>query len=129
MAKRLYRLTSGGRIVLDYDMRIAEPLRLPGGEAGVDLWPTLDALKNVPALILRGALSDLFSAQTAQQMLARLAKAELVVVSDVGHAPVLDESEAAAGIDRTLERVLEDACRSEARRVGNEWVSTCRSWW
>src|SRR3546814_5370465 len=28
MAKRLYRLTSGGRIVLDYDMRIAEPLRL-----------------------------------------------------------------------------------------------------
>src|SRR3546814_16179856 len=46
MAKRLYRLTSGGRIVLDYDMRIAEPLRLPGGEAGVDLWPTLDALKN-----------------------------------------------------------------------------------
>src|SRR3546814_12569869 len=76
------------RIVLDYDMRIAEPLRLPGGEAGVDLWPTLDALKNVPALILRGALSDLFSAQTAQQMLARLAKAELVVVSDVGHAPV-----------------------------------------
>ncbi|HEY9579273.1 MAG TPA: alpha/beta hydrolase [Rhizorhapis sp.] len=109
MAKRLYRLTSGGRIVLDYDMRIAEPLRLPGGEAGVDLWPTLDALKNVPALILRGALSDLFSAQTAQQMLARLAKAELVVVSDVGHAPVLDEPEAAAGIDRLLERVLEDA--------------------
>src|SRR3546814_5679777 len=95
MAKRLYRLTSGGRIVLDYDMRIAEPLRLPGGEAGVDLWTTLDALKNVPALILRGALSDLFSAQTAQQMLARLAKAELVVVSDVGHAPVLAEPEAA----------------------------------
>src|SRR3546814_2730630 len=90
-------------------MRIAEPLRLPGGEAGVDLWPTLDALKNVPALILRGALSDLFSAQTAQQMLARLAKAELVVVSDVGNEPVLDEPEAAAGIDRLLERVLEDA--------------------
>src|SRR3546814_15667251 len=87
MAKRLYRLTSGGRIVLDYDMRIAEPLRLPGGEAGVDLWPTLDALKNVPALILRGALSDLFSAQTAQQMLARITMAELVVVFAVGNVP------------------------------------------
>ena len=34
MAKRLYRLTGSGRIVLDYDMKIAEPFRAPGGEAG-----------------------------------------------------------------------------------------------
>src|SRR3546814_19301078 len=94
-------------------MRIAEPLRLPGGEAGVDLWPTLDALKNVPALILRGALSDLFSAQTAQQMLARLAQAELVVVSDVGHAPVLDEQEAAAGDRRSVVEGTSVAVRVE----------------
>src|SRR3546814_14261905 len=98
-----------GRIVLDYDMRIAEPLRLPGGEAGVDLWPTLDALKNVPALILRGALSELFSAQTAQQIPARLAKSVLVVVSDVAHAPMLDEPEAAAGTDRHRARVFAGA--------------------
>ena len=32
--------------------------------------------------------------------------AELVTVPDVGHAPALDEPEAAAGIDRLLERVL-----------------------
>ncbi|MCF8707746.1 alpha/beta fold hydrolase [Rhizorhapis sp. SPR117] len=109
MAKRLFRLTSGGRIVLDYDMRIAEPLRLPGGEAGVDLWPTLDALKTVPLLIVRGALSDLLSAKTAKKMLTRLDRAELVTVPDVGHAPVLNEAEAIAGIDRLLERVLQDA--------------------
>ncbi|MBK5265417.1 MAG: alpha/beta hydrolase [Alphaproteobacteria bacterium] len=109
MAKRLFRLTSGGRIVLDYDMRIAEPLRLPGGEAGVDLWPTLDALKNVPTLIVRGALSDLFSVETAQKMLTRLDRTELVTVPDVGHAPVLNEPEAVAGIDRLLERTLQDA--------------------
>ena len=30
MAKRLYRLNSAGRIVLDYDMKIAEPLRDAG---------------------------------------------------------------------------------------------------
>src|SRR3546814_19400555 len=30
MAKRLYRLNSAGRVVLDYDMRIAEPLRVAG---------------------------------------------------------------------------------------------------
>ena len=34
MAKRLYRLNSSGRIVLDYDMKIAEPFRVPGNEAG-----------------------------------------------------------------------------------------------
>src|SRR3546814_17224668 len=109
MACLRYRLTSCVRIGLDYDMRIAEPLRLPGGEEGVDLWPTLEALKNVPALILRGALSDLFSAQTAQQLLARLAKAELVVVSAVGHSAVLEAPEAEAGDARFLERCLGEA--------------------
>ncbi|MET0363365.1 MAG: alpha/beta hydrolase, partial [Sphingobium sp.] len=32
LTKRLYRLNSKGRIVLDYDQRIAEPFRVPGGE-------------------------------------------------------------------------------------------------
>lgn len=105
ITKRLYRLTSSGRIVLDYDMRIAEPLRMPGGEAGVDLWPTLEALKNVPVLIVRGALSDLFGERTARQMLERLNHGALVTVPRVGHAPILDEPEAQAGIDRLLARV------------------------
>lgn len=109
MAKRLYRLTSGGRIVLDYDMRIAEPLRMPGGEAGVDLWPALDALNDVPVLLVRGERSDLLSAATAQQMVARLKHAELVTIPGVGHAPVLDEPMAAQAIDRLLERTLQDA--------------------
>eukprot|EP01037_Dinobryon_pediforme_P019198 gene19198-19571_t len=37
MAKRLYRLNSAGRVVLDYDMKIAEPFRVPGNEAGPDM--------------------------------------------------------------------------------------------
>lgn len=109
MAKRLYRLTSGGRIVLDYDMRIAEPLRMPGGEAGVDLWPALDALKDVPVLLLRGERSDLLSAATARQMAARLNHAELVTVPGVGHAPVLDEPVSVEAMDRLLQRTFQDA--------------------
>jgi pimeloyl-ACP methyl ester carboxylesterase len=109
MAKRLYRLTSGGRIVLDYDMRIAEPLRMPGGEAGVDLWPALDALKDVPVLLLRGERSDLLSAATARQMAERLNHAELVTVPGVGHAPVLDEPVAVEAMDRLLQRTFQDA--------------------
>ncbi|HYD38468.1 MAG TPA: alpha/beta hydrolase, partial [Allosphingosinicella sp.] len=31
-AKRVARLNASGRIVFDYDMRIAEPFRVPGGE-------------------------------------------------------------------------------------------------
>ena len=49
-AKRLCKLTPGGRIVFDYDMRIAEPFKLPQGEAGFDLWPVFRALEGVPSL-------------------------------------------------------------------------------
>ncbi|WP_139139394.1 alpha/beta fold hydrolase [Sphingobium phenoxybenzoativorans] len=107
MAKRLFRLNSSGRVVLDYDMRIAEPLRVPGGETGVDLWPTLAGFRDVPTLIVRGALSDLFSVATADRMRRDIGgETEIVTVPRVGHAPVLDEAEAVAGIGRLLERVL-----------------------
>jgi len=107
MAKRLYRLNGAGRVVLDYDMRVAEPLRLTGGEAGVDMWPVMAAFRGVPTLILRGERSDLLSAATAERMAAEIGSdAELVTVPDVGHAPVLDEPESTVAIDRLLARVL-----------------------
>jgi len=105
MAKRLYRLTSAGRIVLDYDMKIAEPFRLPNNDSGPDMWRVLAGLKDVPTLIVRGERSDLLSARVADRMIATLDDAELVTVSDEGHAPTLDEPEAVAGIDRLLARV------------------------
>ncbi|THD37000.1 MAG: alpha/beta hydrolase [Sphingomonas sp.] len=108
MAKRLYRLNSAGRIVLDYDMKIAEPFRVPGNETGPDMWAAFDALKHVPTLIVRGARSDVLGEATAAKMLARLDQAELVTVPDVGHTPLLTEREAAAGIDRLLDRVARE---------------------
>lgn len=105
MAKRLYRLTPAGRIVPDYDMNIAEPFRLPGGEAGINLWLALDALADVPTLIVRGERSDLFSAKTANAMTLRLNSATLITVPGVGHAPTLDEPEAAATIDKLLAQI------------------------
>ena len=65
MAKRLYRLNGAGRIVLDYDMKIAEPFRLPGNDAGPDMWRALSRLKTVPTLIVRGGRSDVLSATVA----------------------------------------------------------------
>ena len=105
MAKRLHRLTSAGRIVLDYDMKIAEPFRVPGNEAGPDMWRALDALADTPTLIVRGDRSDILAADVADRMTERLHRAELVTVADTGHAPTLDEPEAAGAIDRLLARV------------------------
>ena len=105
MAKRIYRLNSAGRIVLDYDMKIAEPFRVPGNEAGPDMWQAFAALKTVPTLIVRGARSDVLAPAPAARMAAELDHAELVTVPDVGHTPTLDEPEAVAAIDRLLVRV------------------------
>ena len=105
MAKRLYRLNSAGRIVLDYDMKIAEPFRVPGNEAGPDMWRALEQLRQVPTLILRGGRSDVLGAKTAERMVAALDRAELVTVPGVGHTPTLSEPEAASAIDRLLDRL------------------------
>ncbi|MET0239793.1 MAG: alpha/beta hydrolase [Sphingobium sp.] len=113
LAKRLYRLNSKGRVVLDYDQRIAEPFRVPGGESGVDLWPAFDALAGCPVTVIRGALSDILSDATVQAMAARHPALEQVTVPGVGHAPTLDEPESVAAIDRLLERAV---CASVAVR-------------
>lgn len=108
MAKRLYRLKSSGKIVLDYDLKIAEPFRTAGGAAPPDLWPALDALRGAPVLIVRGERSDVLSPATAARMAAALPAAELVTVPATGHAPTLAEPAAAAAIDRLLARVARE---------------------
>lgn len=104
-AKRLCKLTAGGRIVFDYDMRIAEPFRQPGGDSGFDLWTAFAALKGMPSLVVHGEISDLLSRSTVDRMVAENPEMEAVTVPNVGHAPTLEEPEAAAAIDRLLERV------------------------
>lgn len=104
MAKRAMTLGSNGRIVFDYDMKIAEPFAASSGPAD-DLWPAWLALADRPVLVLRGETSDILAPDTAEQMVAALTDAELVTVPRVGHAPTLDEPEAVAAIDRLLARV------------------------
>ncbi|TXG81232.1 MAG: alpha/beta hydrolase [Sphingomonadales bacterium] len=106
-AKRVACVQPSGRIVLDYDPRIAEPFRMPNGAAGVaDLWPAFEALAGVPSLSLRGTLSDLLTAETQAEMARRNPDMAIVTVPDVGHAPTLDEPESIAAIDALLARVL-----------------------
>jgi len=104
-AKRLCRLNANGRIILDYDMRIAEPFKAAQQQPAFDMWPAFAALNNIPSLAVRGALSDLFSAGTLERMQKENAALDAVTIADVGHAPTLEEPQAIVGIDRLLERV------------------------
>jgi pimeloyl-ACP methyl ester carboxylesterase len=104
-AKRLCKLTPAGRIVFDYDMRIAEPFKLPGGEADFDLWPTFRALNGVPSLLVHGGISDLLSAETVARMKEEVPTMDSVTIPRVGHAPTLDEPEAVKAIDALLKRI------------------------
>lgn len=102
-AKRVGRVGEGGRIIFDYDPRIADPFRLPGGEAAGDMWLAFAALEGVPVLSIRGALSDLFAGETQAEMARRLPGLETLVVEAVGHAPTLDEPECVAAVERLLD--------------------------
>lgn len=103
LAKRLYRLTMQGRIVPDYDLKIAEFIRQP--QEQIDLWPCIDALGDAPVTVLRGSQSDILSAETAKAMQARLKNGTLVTVPRTGHPPELDEASSIRAIDALLAKV------------------------
>lgn len=105
MAKRVMSIGASGRIVFDYDMRIAEPLAQPQPDQPVDFWQGWGALSGTPRMVLRGELSDLLSEATVDRMLADGAGAEAVTVPGVGHPPTLAEPEAQDAVGRWLERL------------------------
>ena len=105
MAKRVMVLGGNGRIVFDYDMKIAEALGPPSNDPEFDWWPALLALNGRPVTLLRGELSDVLTVAAQQQMAQRLPSAEAVTVPRVGHAPMLDEPASAAALDRLLARI------------------------
>jgi pimeloyl-ACP methyl ester carboxylesterase len=92
----------GGEIVFDYDMAIVEPFQVKGPAPSVDMWPLFRALALKPVLVVRGALSDLLSAEATARMQEAAPDAQFVTVPDVGHAPELNEPTSVAAIDRFL---------------------------
>jgi pimeloyl-ACP methyl ester carboxylesterase len=102
MAKRNCREVDG-EIRFDYDMAIAEPFRTTGPTPHVDLWPLFAVLASKPLLVVRGAKSDLLTADTVGKMREIASDAKFAVVDGVGHAPELNEPEAVAAIDAFLD--------------------------
>ena len=93
-----------GGLALRYDPRLRDAL---SGQAGVgeapDLWQLFDALRNTPLAVIRGANSDLLTAETVAQMQARHPSLIATTVPDRGHVPFLDEPEALLAIRTLLE--------------------------
>jgi len=102
MARRNCR-EENGEIRFDYDMAIAEPFKTAGPAPQVDLWPLFAALSRKPLLVVRGAKSDLLTAETAAKMQAVAPAMKLAVIPGVGHAPELSEPEAVQAIDEFLD--------------------------
>ena len=92
----LFKPGPDGRLVLHYDPMIAAPFKAITPEMAVAgeaaLWAAYDSLR-IPTLLLRGAESDLLSADTAQAMTERGPRARLHVIEGVGHAPMLIQPE------------------------------------
>lgn len=92
-------------LVATYDTKLAETLKDIGPDQPVaQLWPQFDALPPVPAMVIRGTLSDLLSAGTVAAMRERRPDLEVVEVPDQGHAPLLAEPEVMARISDFLAR-------------------------
>jgi pimeloyl-ACP methyl ester carboxylesterase len=93
-----------GRIVFDYDMAIGDVFEAAGPRPKIDMWPLFLALAQKPLLVVRGQLSELLSVETLEKMRKAAPDTEFAQISNVGHAPMLDEPEAFAAIDRFLTR-------------------------
>ena len=93
--------------VLDYDPAIAIPLgKVPGK---FSQWITRLLFRRLankrPTLLLRGAQSDIITADIAEDMRRAAPRLQRVDVPGVGHAPMLNEPEAVDAIERFLRTV------------------------
>lgn len=104
MAHRLCREQEQGEIRFDYDMAIAQNVLAAATSPAVDAWSLFRALAPAPLLIVRGDLSDLLSAETAERMAKEHPDARFVTIPKVGHAPDLSEPTAVEAIQSLLAR-------------------------
>ena len=84
---------AGDRLEINYDPGLRESLLAAYKDGDPSLWPLFDQLKGLPTALIRGAASDLLSAETAAEMRRRHPRMSATVVPGRGHCPFLDEPE------------------------------------
>lgn len=103
LARRWFR-EEDGRIGLTYDPKLRDAVEAAGAGPAPDLWPLFDLFEGVPLAVVRGANSDLLTAETVERMRERRPDLIVAEVPDRGHVPFLDEPEALAALDALLAR-------------------------
>jgi pimeloyl-ACP methyl ester carboxylesterase len=97
-ARRTWREHANG-LALTYDHRLAEAFAAFTPKAAPPpIWDQFDALTQVPLMVVRGANSDILSAETVSAMRGRRLRMESVEVPDQGHTPLLAEDDVIARI-------------------------------
>jgi pimeloyl-ACP methyl ester carboxylesterase len=100
LTEHAVRRAADGKFEFRYDPGIAvafSEAAAAGGGKDIDLWPVYDAVR-CPTLVLRGAESDLLTAQTAREMTERGPHARLIEFAGIGHAPALMAADQVAAI-------------------------------
>ena len=92
-------------LLITYDPALREPFVAGFSCPAVDLWPLFDGCEGLPLGLIRGANSDLLSAETAGEMRRRRPDLIFAEVPGRGHVPFLDEPEALVAVRAWLETV------------------------
>ena len=99
LARNSARTTQAGRVAPNYDPHIAD-VYLKGVARDIDLWAIWSRI-SMPILAVRGAHSDILTAETLARM--RADGAESVLVPHAGHAPALMDAPTIEAVVRFLE--------------------------
>lgn len=100
-ARRLSIETPMG-LRIPYDPALRDAFLAAFDGPPVDLWPLFDALTGLPLALIRGANSDLLTADCAQKMRLRRPDMDFAEVPDRAHIPFLDEPQSLDLIRRFL---------------------------
>lgn len=98
---RHYVVQRGGRWTFHYDPAIGATFKAAAGSPAPAMWPLYDGI-TCPTRVIRGAMSDILSEDTAQEMTRRGPRATVERIPGVGHAPSLIADEQIDVVERFL---------------------------
>ncbi|MEM8980452.1 MAG: alpha/beta hydrolase [Pseudomonadota bacterium] len=90
---------------INYDPKLRDAVLAASVAPDFDPWQLFAALDDLPLGCIRGANSDLLSAETLEKMYSLRPDMIAATVADRGHVPFLDEPEALAALKRWMDRL------------------------
>lgn len=103
-ARRVFVEDQDGGLRPDCDPGVGKAMQAAGG-GPTEMWPVFEGLKPIPALVLRGELSDLLSEDGVDRMVEQKPDLQRVTIPRRGHVPDLSEPESLAAIDAFFSRL------------------------